>query len=187
MEIIVETAGEDSEQIDVLQLISDSWLKLGIKIFPKPLQREVFRKRVFAGSALMSVWFGLENGVPTWESSPAELAPTVQQQLQWPKWGLYNETKGRAGEPPDAGPAKQLLDLFYRWRDAESREEKRVVWEEMLAIHADQVYSIGLVSAVPQPVVVNNNLRNVPKAGIYNWDPGAHFGVHRPEVFWFEK
>jgi peptide/nickel transport system substrate-binding protein len=187
MEIIVETAGEDSEQIDVLQLISDSWLKLGIKIFPKPLQREVFRKRVFAGSALMSVWFGLENGVPTWESSPAELAPTVQQQLQWPKWGLYNETKGRAGEPPDAGPAKQLLDLFYRWRDAESREEKRTVWAEMLAIHADQVYSIGLVSAVPQPVVVNNNLRNVPKAGIYNWDPGAHFGVHRPEVFWFEK
>ena len=35
MEIIVETAGEDTEQTDVLELIHDSWLTAGIKLFTR--------------------------------------------------------------------------------------------------------------------------------------------------------
>ena len=38
----------------------------------------------------------------------------------------------------------------------------------MLAIRADQVFSIGIVNGVPQPVVVTKALKNVPKKGIYN-------------------
>ena len=34
-------------------------------------------------------------------------------------------------------------------------------------------------------VVVSNRMRNVPPEGIYNWDPGSHFGMYRPETFWF--
>jgi peptide/nickel transport system substrate-binding protein len=57
----------------------------------------------------------------------------------------------------------------------------------MLAIHADQVFMIGIVSGVMQPIVVRDGLRNVPKEGIYNWDPGAHFGIYRPDTFWFDR
>jgi peptide/nickel transport system substrate-binding protein len=35
-----------------------------------------------------------------------------------------------------------------------------------------------------QPVVVSNKLRNVPTEGIYNWDPGAFFGIYHPDTFW---
>ena len=38
---------------------------------------------------------------------------------------------------------------------------------------------------VKQPVVVSNRLRNVPAEGIYNFDPGAFFGMYRPDTFWF--
>jgi peptide/nickel transport system substrate-binding protein len=38
---------------------------------------------------------------------------------------------------------------------------------------------------VRQPVVISNRLRNVPKEAIYNWDPGAFFGIYRPDAFWF--
>ena len=48
-----------------------------------------------------------------------------------------------------------------------------------------QVFTIGLISGVLQPVVVSNSLRNVPKEAVYNWDPGAHFGVYLPDTFWF--
>jgi len=27
----------------------------------------------------------------------------------------------------------------------------------------------------------------VPADGIYNWDPGAHFGIYKPDGFWFRK
>ena len=55
----------------------------------------------------------------------------------------------------------------------------------MLDIHADQVYTIGVVAAIPQPVVVNARLRNVPERGVYNWEPGAHLGIHRLDTVWF--
>ena len=35
-----------------------------------------------------------------------------------------------------------------------------------------------------QPVVVSNRLHNVPVGGVYNWDPGAHFGIYHTETFW---
>ena len=36
-------------------------------------------------------------------------------------------------------------------------------------------------------MVVNSSLKNIPNEGIYNWDPGAHFGIYRPDTFWFKN
>jgi peptide/nickel transport system substrate-binding protein len=186
-EIIVETAGEDTEQTDVLELIRDDWARIGIKLFIKPSQREVFRNRVFAGESQMAVWSGWENGVASAEMSPAELAPTSQQSLQWPKWGQHYETKGKAGEAPDMAPASELMELHHRWLDAKELAERRAIWQRMLEIHAENVFVIGIIAGVQQPVVVKNDLVNVPKEGIYNWDPGAQFGIYRPDTFWFRR
>jgi len=186
LEIIVETAGEDTEQTDVLELVRETWADIGVKLFIKPSQREVFRNRVFAGEALMSVWSGLENGVASADTSPHELAPTSQQQLMWPKWGQYYETSGKSGEAPDLPEAVELMELAQQWYAATDSETRAGIWREMLAIHADNQFSIGIVSGVQQPVVVKNDLRNVPAKGIYNWDPGAHFGIYRPDTFWFD-
>ncbi len=49
------------------------------------------------------------------------------------------------------------------------------------------MFTIGIVSGVPRPVVVRNTLRNVPAKGVYNWDPGAYFGLYEPETFWFTE
>lgn len=185
MELIVETAGESTEQTDVLSLIHDSWLDAGIKLFTRPSQRNVFRNRIFAGETLMSVWFGAENGLATALNSPQDFVPFTQQQLQWPKWGQFIETGGMSGEATDIEAAKRLEELYVIWRDASKRAVKKGAWEEILQINADQVFSIGLISGVLQPVVVSNALHNVPKEAVYNWDPGAHFGVYLPDTFWF--
>ncbi len=187
MEIIVETAGEETEQSDILELVRESWLELGIKIHTKPSQREVFRNRVFAGDALMSIWYGLENGIPTADMAPSEFTPTSQQQLQWPKWGQYFETKGTAGTPPDTPESEALIELFEAWRTAGSTEERREIWHQILEIYSSQVYSIALISGVLQPVAVRDTLHNVPEEAVYNWEPGAQFGVYRPDTFWFEQ
>ena len=187
LDLIIETAGESTEQTDVLELIHDSWLEVGIKVYSKPSQRNVFRNRIFAGETAMSIWFGVENGLATAETSPAAFAPTTQQSLQWPKWGQHFETGGKAGQPPDMEPARELLDLYYKWRGARTNDARLKSWKRMLEINAEQVYSIGLISGVLQPVVVSNTLRNVPGKGIYNWDPGAHFGIYSPDTFWFDQ
>lgn len=184
--IVVETAGETAEQADVLELVHDTWLKAGIKLYTKPLQRETFRNRIFAGETLMSVWGGLENGTPGPGTIPAELAPTSQQQLQWPKWGQYHQSRGRTGEPCDLPAASDLLRLYDQWIGALAPGRRAAIWSRMLDIHAERTFSIGIVAAIPQPAVVHARLRNVPERGVYNWEPGAHLGVHRMDAFWYE-
>ncbi len=186
LKVIVETAGESTEQVDVLELIRDSWAKAGIELFTKPSQREVFRNRIFAGDTIMAVSTGLDNGIATADMTPDEVTPVGQQQYQWPKWGQFYETKGKAGETPDLEPARELLRLHGEWRQAADRAGREKIWNRILEIGADQVYTIGVVSGVLQPVVVSNRLRNLPEKGMYNWEPGAHFGLYRPEVLWFD-
>jgi len=185
LEIIVETAGESTEQTDVLELIRETWREVGIKLFSKPSQRDAFRNRLFSGETLMSAWSGIENGLATPDNPPDELAPTSQSHNQWPKWGQYLETAGKSGEPVDMPEAKELQRLNRAWFDATSRQERERAWHAMLELHADQQFTIGVVAGVPQPVVARKTLMNVPEQGFYNWDPGAFFGIYRPDTFWF--
>lgn len=185
LEVIVETAGENPEETDILELIHDSWAAAGIKLYPKPLQREVLRNRIFAGKTVMAMWFGNENGVPVADMSPGEFAPTTQQLLMWPRWGQYHETSGAAGEPIDMEVPRRLMDLYLAWRESRTVDERRTIWEEMLELYCDGVYSIGLVAGILQPLAVSNRMRNVPEEAIYNWDPGAQLGVWQPDTFFF--
>lgn len=185
LEIIVESSGETTEASDVLELIGDTWREAGIKLFSKPSQLTMFRERIFDGDAMMAISFGIDNALVTADMPPLEFTPTNQSQLQWPKWGQYAETKGRAGETPDIPVGKQLLGLLGDWFNAGNHAERRKIWDDILTVNSDQVLSIGLVAGVPQPVVVNNRLRNVPAAGTYSWDPGAQFGIYHPDSFWF--
>lgn len=185
LEILIQSAGESTEESDVLELVTDSWKKIGVQLYTKATQREVLRNRVYSGQAHMSVFFGLPNGIPTGEMSPAQLAPTQQDQLQWSQWGRHYETG--EGDAPDLPEAQRLLELFAKWGNSIEFAEKSQIWTEMLDIYADQVYSIGLISNVKQPVVSHKNMRNVPEEGIFNWSPGSFFGIYRPDTFWFDN
>jgi len=186
MEIVVDTAGESTEETDVLELVRDSWRKLGIALFSRPSQREVFRKRVYSGKSMMTIWSGLNNGIPTPEMSPQELAPTQQEQLQWPMWGQYYENSHKGGEAPTLPEVQELVTIYDSWRTSTSTAEREKAWLRMLEIHAQQVYTIGIVTRALQPVLVSERLRNVPAEGIYSWDPGSYFGMYHPDTFWLE-
>lgn len=187
LELVIETAGDSTEETDVIQLIAQNWRKIGIQVFSRPSQLEVFRNRIFAGETVMAVSRGLDNAVPTAAMSPGELVPLNQINYQWPKWGQHYQTKGKDGEPVDLAEAKALLDSFDSWKAAVGMEKEKAAWHAILANHAEHVWTIGTVAAVPQPVVVRSTLRNVPPDGLYNYDPGAHFGLYRPDCFWFAE
>ena len=55
----------------------------------------------------------------------------------------------------------------------------------MLAIHGEQVLTIGIIGGVLQPVVADARLRNLPLKAPYLYEPGAYFGITRPDTYWF--
>ncbi|MEM7499234.1 MAG: ABC transporter substrate-binding protein [Pseudomonadota bacterium] len=185
MDIVIETAGERREEEDALQIVSATWARIGLRLLVKPLDRDILRTRAYAGRSMMVSWWGWNNGVPTADSAPDEVAPVMQASFCWPKWGQHYQTKGAAGEPPSLPKAQRLLDLYEQWATAADRDTRAEAWEEMLAIHADEVYAIGTVSRAPVPIVAGDTLRNVPGKALYTWDPGAQLGIHRMDEFWF--
>jgi len=185
LEIIVEAASEGSEYTDAMNLIKDSWRKIGIRLFPKNTRREMFRRRVYAGLTHVAMWTGIDYANVRADTPPLALAPTDQVQLQWSQWGLYYASKGKSGQKPDDPGAVKLIELLHKWEKASSTDDRREIWKQMLEICADRVYTIGIVGGVIQPMVVNVRLRNVPKTGVWAWDPGAHLGIYRPDTFWF--
>lgn len=185
-EIIVETAGESTEEADVLALIRDSWAKVGLRLYTRPTQRDLFRSRIFAGETLMSMWSGLNNAIPTAATYPMDLVPTQQDQLQWPAWGQYVESLGKAGEPPDLPAARQLVAELKAWSRAGSTAERTAAWHRILKINAEEVFTIGTVNRTLQPVVINTKLRNVPEKAVFGFEPGAFFGFTMPDTYWYD-
>lgn len=187
LEIIVESAGERQSEVDALELIKEGWREIGVKLFVKPSQRDSLRNRAYSGDLVMAVWEGFENGLPTSGTNPVGFVPASVDMFTWYGWGDYYETGGRTGEKIDYAPAQRLFDLYQAWLVSTSDEEREKIWHEILDIHADQVFSIGVVSSVQQPVAVSNKLRNVPQNAFYGWDPGAQFGVFRMDEFWLDQ
>lgn len=185
MEFVVETAGERQEVENALAIITDTWRDIGVKLVMRPLDRDILRNRVFTGVTMSAVWFGWDNGLPTAMTPPGYLAPTDQVFFAWPKWGQFYQTQGEAGAPIDYEPAKKLMDLARRWDKTRNETVRGNIWREMLAIHADEQFGIGVLAEAPQPVVVSNKLRNVPEFAKWAWEPGAHFGIHRVDEFFF--
>ncbi|GAA6177503.1 ABC transporter substrate-binding protein [Sulfitobacter pacificus] len=186
MEFVIETAGERQEVENALAIVTDTWREIGVKLVMRPLDRDILRNRVYAGVSMAAIWFGWDNGLPTAATSPKYLAPTNQEFFAWPKWGQHYATAGNAGEPPDMEAAKRLMQLADDWSHTTVPTERKAIWREMLDIHADQQFAIGILSEAPQPVVVSKHLRNVPEKAIWAYDPGAHFGVHRVDEFYFD-
>ena len=186
MNIIIETTGESPVETDVLELVTDHWREVGVALFIRVSQRDIFRSRALAGAIIMSAWSGMDNGVPTADMSPAALAPTEDSQMAWPLWGAHYLSKGAAGQAPDLPEALAQLARYEAWQRSRTHDERRVIWHEMLAAHADNVFVIGLVNAALQPVLHSARLRNVPAKGLYGFDPTAYLGVYMPDTFWLD-
>ncbi len=122
--IIVETAGESTLETDVLELIRDHFWQVGLPLYVRTSQRDIFRSRALAGDVLMGVWGGLDNGVPTADMSPSLLAPTSEDQLQWPMWGMHYMSAETQGKPPDLPEAQELVALLKDWRQTSTTQAR---------------------------------------------------------------
>jgi len=185
--IVVEHSSEETEDADALQLIGECWKKVGIEMLTKPQTLDNFRLRAFSGDAIMTAYAGFVTAVPSVDTSPREFAPTMQGGLQWPRWGMYVESKGKQGEQCDMPSACKLMDYLKEWETATDPAVRRKAWDQILTTNADEVFSIGTVNGIRQPVVVGPKVHNVPKEGYHAWDPGGYIGLYQPDTFWISQ
>lgn len=185
-QVIVESAGESTLDTDVLELVADYWREIGIPLYIRTSQIEVLRSRALAGQVMMAISSGIDNGIATADMSPDALAPTGDEELQWPIWGVHHVTRGEKGTAPDLPPVQELLTMLADWRRAPDHEVRSLIWHKMLKLYTDQVFSIGILNGTLQPVVANARIKNIPASAFYGFDPTCYFGVYRADTFFFE-
>src|SRR5262249_46744471 len=93
----------------------------------------------------------------------------------------------KQGEACDMEEGKKLLELLLKWERSTDAAERRKAWDEILSVNAEQVFSIGTVNAVLQPLTVGKKVRNVPEKGYWAWDPGGYIGLSQPATSWTSR
>ena len=108
--IVVETAGEDLEQVDILDLVKDDWQKIGIKaVHQVHAARSVFRRRVIAGETHVAVWFRPRQCNADAELEPVRTRPDRQERTAMAAMGPVLRNQGhRRPEPPDHGTGRPV-------------------------------------------------------------------------------
>jgi peptide/nickel transport system substrate-binding protein len=79
------------------------------------------------------------------------------------------------------------MQLYHQWEATVNLAEQRKIWQQMLLIHRQNIFTIGLIAAPLQPISLNKNIQNLPDDGMWNWNPGAHFGVYGLDRVWFNN
>lgn len=185
VEVIVEVDSDTGLAVDTLELITEFWREVGVKLFIKPQDRTILRNRAYEGQTIMVASQGLDNAIPTAEMAPSELAPIQQDNMAWPKWGQYVETKGKSGEAVDLPEAQKLLSHYKAWLGSTTSEQKTIAWHAMLELHAENQWIIGTVAGALQPIVLRDGLINLPTEALYSWAPTSLLGVYRiDQIFW---
>ena len=111
----------------------------------------------------------------------------VRPKYWHPQVGLWYESGGEKGEPPD-GPLLELLDLYDEIKREKDLDKRHQYVRDAVRIHIDQgPFHFGTVGNTPYVVIVSNRFHNVPKTGILGpWAVG-HPSTSFPEQYYIEE
>ena len=116
-QIIVETAGESTLETDVLELVTDHWRKVGIALFIRTSQRDVFRSRAIGGADHDGDLVGHRQWRADGRHEPRRSwRRRSTTSCNGRSGACYYLSHGQKGAAPDLPEAVELVELLKQWR-----------------------------------------------------------------------
>jgi len=149
--------------MSIWPMAQDYWKEIGVKTDLKLHERTFFDTRLAANEVSATMW-GI-TGVLDAELYTTASWLVISSENWWnnswwgPKWYDWFNTKGETGEEPPE-EIKRLNDLFNRIQVSPDEEERNELIREILRSQAENLWMIGTVANIPQPIAVKNHLRN---------------------------
>lgn len=147
---------------DWLEIVKEQWEEVGVDVVLRPRDRALFEQRAEAAEHMALAQTMNRMIVPF--NDPRRL-------INCPYWqGRYRqfyETGGESGWKPEGDIAK-VHALWDEMQEEVSPERRHELGMAITDLHADNIWMIGVVGLIPQPVIVKDNLRNVPKEAVYD-------------------
>ncbi|MBZ0309478.1 MAG: hypothetical protein K8I82_25675, partial [Anaerolineae bacterium] len=151
---------------DSLELITQAWTELGFRTNLEILTREVYWPRAGANEVMIATWQTDRGLVPMVD--PIYLFPFDERSWMAPAYGLWYKTGGAEGiEPTDEFKAAMTLYDEYKLTTDPARQIE--IGKEIVRLSTENLWTIGTVGMVPNPVVVNNCVMNVAENHTADW------------------
>ncbi len=169
-----------------MEIIIEQWRELGLDIQMRYISGELQGERAPANLMDATVWHG-DRVTDVLFFEARKIVPIIPHwgSSVWPAWERYFHTQGRDGEePPDI-----VKEHYNNWAQmvVEPDPERRLeLGREVLRSQAENLWVIGVVGLSPYPVVINNDLRNVPEQGLWVWDT-AWMSGRFPSTFYLDR
>ena len=170
------------------ELAQEYWKAIGIDVTLKQVSSKLFWEMVNANEVdLGGKHLDMNTVTGLYSCTFCRFRPSwgVSNGRPWQTW--YN-TDGAEGEepPPDV---KELFELSEQWLTMPpNTDEWRALGKELMKRNVEGMYQVGTVGMGPQPVLVANNLHNIPDEGSwwYDWFAVWFAGYHADQWYFSE-
>lgn len=161
------------ERVKPLELVTDYWNKVGIKTTLKVIQRTLWETRAMANEIDIITWDSFGGAFPNFLLDANLFVPNgeVQPITPWKEYSRWYASGGKEGrEPPPK--IRELQQLYAKAISAVDPEERNGYAREIVNLHKENIWLIGVVSQIPYLVIAKNHMRNVPEVAPSNgWMP----------------
>lgn len=157
------------------QFVVDDWANVGIRCIIRERTRPLFYVEKDAMNFDFAVWSGESDFMPVLKpryfiAADGESFYAVGWGRWWERGGFYGNP---AGNRPGAIPVPRDHPMYAAMaayaqvlKTPDPVEQKKHV-EELMSIVADNLWTINIATAPPFPIVVNKDLRNVPRNALW--------------------
>ncbi|MGC9001591.1 MAG: ABC transporter substrate-binding protein [Dictyoglomus sp.] len=184
IELIVSfTTYPGSANMSTMELIKSYWEKIGIKTIIKQVDRSLYTTQCNSGDIEIGVW--VMDRMSNVAISAGRLLGTWTDGPWAPLYARWYWTKGQEGEEP-TGDIKKIYDLWDEFNRTVDARKRDTIIRQIIALHRKNIWIIGTVGGIPQLVIVNNKLRNVPDGILWD-DPYISELNSFPEQFFFKQ
>ena len=168
-----------------LGLVQDFWEEIGIKVQINQIERLDYEELAEAGNIDIGIW-PFDRSVII-SSDPGRYLGTITDGPWAPLYGQWYGSDSQKGvEPPIDHPIWQVWDAWEKAKSATTEEEAHAFIQEMISVHKENVWIIGLVGEQPRLYIVNDNVQNFPDE-LPNDDTLREIGLAQPAQFFFTQ
>lgn len=167
---------------DEITLVVDYWNAIGLSVSEDPVERSLYEERVTNNQVDVGYW-GFDRSLLLQADPQAYIGGSGQQTyaVRYRQW-YDNDPAGV--EPPEDHPIRQLRALWEQAATEPDPVERQALMQALIDVHKEAPLAIGTVGEPPAPVIVSNQMRNVPD-GIMSDTTLRNVRVANPEQFFF--
>jgi len=172
----------------VMEIVKQDWMDVGIDVDLKFEEISLWRSNIGSND-----W-----DISTWSLSPMDLSMGSNNLIHfaitnvtdtpspWPLHALWYKTHGEQGLEPEDPVVLSTIELAERVDSPVDGDDMAAAIAELLEINYENLWTVGLIGMVKQPILVSNRLHNVAEAMI--WDGSLQYPkATYPAQFWLEE